>query len=62
MEKIIAHGHTFQDQRAADAYGKMRKESRSKALARKKSMTYDQKEKSDIRKHFNSESKHFNLK
>jgi hypothetical protein len=53
------YGHTFQDEKAMNAYGKMKSESRSRAL---KHRTSDDNEKAEIRKHFKGEAKHFNLK
>lgn len=59
---LIAYGHTFKNEKDLEAYKKMKSESRKRALARKKSMTDDEKERQSIRKHFESEAKHFNVK
>ena len=56
-----SYGHTFKDERAVEAYKKMKAESRKRALDRKKSMSSDDKEKATIRSHFASEAKHFKI-
>lgn len=59
---IIAYGKTFQDERARDAYTKMKSESRKRALARQKDMNPNYKEDAKVRIHFASESKRFGIK
>ena len=54
-----AYGHTFKDDKALNAYKKMKSTSRSKALARKNSMTDDEKERAEIRKGFAGDEKRF---
>lgn len=58
---FTAYGHTFQDEKTLNAYKAMKANSRTKALARKKSMSDDDKERASIRKHFASEAKHFKI-
>ena len=57
-----AYGFTFKDEKALNAYKKMKSESRARAIARKSSMTEDEKERTQIRKHFASEAKRLNIK
>lgn len=56
------YGHTFKDDKALNAYKKMKSESRSRALAIRKSMSNDDKEKASIRNHFSKEARRFNIK
>ena len=56
------YGKTFSDDKAMNAYKKMKAESRARALARKKDMSSDDKERASIRSHFDKEAKHFNFK
>lgn len=58
---ITGYGHTFQDEKAKKAFAQMKKEARQRALARKKSMTPDEKERAEIRSHFSKEAKHFKI-
>ena len=57
-----AYGHTFKNERDFNAYKSMKSEARSRALARKKSMTSQEKSDAETRNHFAKEAKHFNIK
>lgn len=56
---FIKYGKTFQNEKDMNAYGKMRSESRKKALSR---MTSDDKERASIRSHFRKEAKSLGIK
>lgn len=56
-----AYGHTFQDERAKNAYAQMQSEKRARAKARKSAMSPQEISDSQTRAHFAKEAKHFGM-